>query len=160
VVARGREESGVTKPVKAKPDQVESIFDLWISAKDAFGLAEKYSTPSYKSDCINWLREECVAGRVWIVMLENSITGLAIMHFSKPEIWYLVVKDSYRRSGIGLSILRHLQGIFSKLEAETRTPEARKLFEKCCFVHENGYSAKSHPILIWKKECQTPAAST
>jgi len=142
----------LTAPVRATPEQAENVFELWISAKDAFQLHESYSDPSNRRKNIDWLQEEAAAGRVWIVEEDNKITGLAIIHSDKPEIWYLVVRQGYRGLGIGASIVRHLQSDVAddQLNAESRTPEAKALFEKCGF-RQTGESREGFPILTWTK---------
>jgi len=139
-------------PVKAKPEQAEGVFNLWISNKDAFRLDSSYSDSSNARKYIDWLRCECAAGRVWVVIHDDKVVGLAVMHSAKSEIWYLAVEESQRKKGIGLSIVGHMQSINLELEAEVRTAEAKKLLEKCGFVHNGRNSKSGDPILSWKRE--------
>ena len=80
---------------KANKADGHAAFELLWSAREAIPLKDTF----HSDDNREWITGECRRKRVWVAEHDRMLVGL--LYIFRMELFYLVVAERFRRTGIG-----------------------------------------------------------
>jgi GNAT superfamily N-acetyltransferase len=133
-------------------DDIECLSNLFCLASSDIGLKESVCAERQRAPLLKWFVEKCISSSLWttdgracMAVIDRNLFGVI------DEIQYIVVHESHRRQGIGLAIVRHIQGLegVTSLWAEARNFKSRSVLLHAGFVDKGEKSHNNYPILRW-----------
>ena len=79
---------------------------------------------SYQPERASFIERAVSSGTAWVVIVKSEVVAYAVLdhsYFERPTIAMLIVNSQQRRSGIGNSLVEHLEQICDGLEIWTST---------------------------------------
>ena len=96
-----------------------SAHTVLLTAKDEIPLAPNFTSADHQK----WVRDWCRERQVWLAHVDGSLAGIMVMHVT--EVRYLVTLATYRRRGVGRTLIRHAVAMVARryrcgVKAKTR----------------------------------------